>query len=58
MPRTAREVNRLRWGSYVDMRVDVAELKACKRRGLVYYDARTKKLVLASNARLTGPKTA
>jgi len=32
---TAREINRRRWGSYVDVRVDVEQLKACARHGLV-----------------------
>jgi hypothetical protein len=32
---TAREINRSRWGSAVDVRVDVEELKACARRGLL-----------------------
>ena len=32
---TAREINRSRWGSAVDVRVDVEHLKACARRGLL-----------------------
>ena len=32
---TAREINRRRWGSYVPVSVDVQDLKACKRHGLV-----------------------
>lgn len=32
---TAREINRRRWGSYVDVRVDIEALKACARKGLV-----------------------
>jgi hypothetical protein len=32
---TAREINRRRWGAYVPVRVDVEELKACARRGLL-----------------------
>ena len=35
---TAREINRRRWGSYVPVSVDVEDLKACKRRGLVRYE--------------------
>jgi hypothetical protein len=32
---TAREINRRRWGSYVPLRVDVEDLKACARHGLL-----------------------
>lgn len=32
---TALEINRRRWGSYVPVRVDVEDLKACSRHGLV-----------------------
>lgn len=32
---TAREINRRRWGSYVPVRVDVEQLKACARHGLL-----------------------
>jgi hypothetical protein len=32
---TAREINRRRWGSYVPISVDVQQLKACARHGLV-----------------------
>ena len=32
---TASEINRRRWGSYVHVRVDVEQLKACARRGLL-----------------------
>ena len=32
---TAREINRSRWGSAVDVRLDVADLKACARHGLL-----------------------
>ena len=32
---TAREINRSRWGSAVDVRVDVEGLKACARHGLI-----------------------
>jgi hypothetical protein len=32
---TAREINRSRWGAAVDVRVDVEDLKACARRGLL-----------------------
>ena len=32
---TAREINRIRWGSSVDVRVDVEDLKACARHGLL-----------------------
>ena len=32
---TAREINRRRWGSYVPVSVDVEQLKACARHGLV-----------------------
>ena len=35
---TAREINRRRWGSYVPVSVDVEDLKACKRQGLVRYE--------------------
>lgn len=46
-PMTAIELNRFRWGSPVDVRVDVEELKECKRRGLVTYDRETKKWEIA-----------
>ena len=32
---TAREINRSRWGSAVDVRADVEQLKACARHGLL-----------------------
>lgn len=32
---TAREINRRRWGSYVNVRVDIEQLKACARHGPV-----------------------
>ena len=32
---TAREINRSRWGSVVDVRVDIEDLKACARHGLL-----------------------
>ena len=32
---TAREINRQRWGACVDVRVDIEQLKACARHGLV-----------------------
>ena len=32
---TAREINKRRWGCYVPLRVDVEDLKACARHGLL-----------------------
>lgn len=54
VPRTSMEVNRLRWGSYVDMRIDVEDLKACRRRGLVSFDSKTKKWAIVPPFELSG----
>ena len=51
-PATAKEVNRRRWGSYVPVSVDVEELKACKRHGLVSYDRKTGVWSLLPNTRI------
>lgn len=43
IPRSSKEINRLRRGSSVTERADVEELKECRRRGLATYDAKNKK---------------